>query len=277
MINVPVKIRYFLLLTIFSMSLFPVLCLAQAVRVVLFEKGLMIQTSKPVTYTRYARSEFPYDPVGYGLITGVLAQPRAGVSPAGTETSWEDVSTGADGYFKSERFNGGGLYLEYISPKEQVLVLHAAGHDKVYINGIPREGDHFDTDRVEIPTEIKKGKNSFYLTGGISNRIKAALFFPKKPVMLSTAFMTKPDLISEEDGFKWASVTLVNSTRLPLTGLTLLCAVNGGASLETPLVRVEKMTSRRVIFKIPELTDVKTDTAAVALSLSNTAAVAESF
>lgn len=231
-----------------------------------FNTGYAVKLGPEVKFPRYARTEFPQDRVIHDLLNGTLISPYDNPNSNDAALQWEAISTDENGHFNSEKFNYGGLYLEYESPSRQIMIFDGAGNDKAYINGIPREGDHFDFKITKFPVEIEKGKNTIYLTGGGNLRIKAALYPPASPVMLSTDQITLPDLIQEEDGYKWGGVMVINATDKAISGYEIESSIEG-KTLKTKVPTIEKLTSRLVPFQISELTGVTDSEVEVQLNL----------
>lgn len=110
---------------------------------IVFQEGWVTGFMPSVKYPRYARTEFPTDPVISRLLADKSIRPRE-MMEQGEDTliNWEAISADSSGSFKHELITKGGLYLEYHSPSEKLLIFDGVGHEKVYIHGVPREGDH---------------------------------------------------------------------------------------------------------------------------------------
>ncbi|MBD3629244.1 prolyl oligopeptidase family serine peptidase [Cyclobacterium sp.] len=217
---------------------------------IIFKTGWVTTYGVPVKYPRYARSEFPADPVVARLLAGESIPAADKQHPEG---SWEPITADENGRFKHEYLAAGGLYLEYESPSDQILIFDASGHGKAYINGAPREGDHFGFGITKHPVMIKKGLNTFYLTGGRNPEIKASLYTPESDLMLSADQLTLPDLVIEEKGFKWAGIKLTNATGKPARGYQIESIVNGSEKMISQVPDLEKLTSKLLPFRISEL------------------------
>ncbi|MFO7822931.1 MAG: hypothetical protein R6V72_03265 [Cyclobacterium sp.] len=121
---------------------------------IVFTEGWVRGFGAPVKYPRYARSEFPTDPVIPLLLANQSIQPANQNGDSGV--NWEVISADENGLFKHEHLTSGGLYLEYTSPAEKVVIFDASGHGKAHINGVPREGDHFGFGTTRHPVKLKK-------------------------------------------------------------------------------------------------------------------------
>jgi len=202
----------------------------------------------------YGRNNFITDPQAIAIINNNFISPyegkTAGTTPGGQVAAWKNISAGEKGYFRSQDLRGGALYIEYDSPEEKIMLLEASGHTMVFVNGQPREGDHYDFNFSVHPVLLKKGLNRFYFTNGRYPRIKASLTEKTSDIIIKRKDLTLPDLIIEEPGFKPGSVSLINAGSKPAEGLKIICSVND-QSLTSMLPVLEKMTSRRMNFKIP--------------------------
>src|SRR5262249_62401073 len=56
---------------------------------------------------------------------------------------------------------GGSAFFSVNSPSERVMILDAAGHTLVQVNGEPRVGDMYQTGYVRVPVLLHKGANEF--------------------------------------------------------------------------------------------------------------------
>ena len=212
-------------------------------------EGLIIQNG-----VIYSRNNFVNDPQSFDIINGQFTRPAAGMisgkTPEGEDAVWTEITTDENGYFSTEKLRYGALYIEYDSPEEKIVLLSASGNTMAFINDEPREGDHYDFNFSKHPVLLKKGLNQFYFTNGRYPRIKVSIEEPTSRILIKKKDLTLPDLIIEEPGFTWAGVTLINATESYITGLKINCTVKD-KQLITELPGIEKLTSRRMNFRIP--------------------------
>jgi len=241
------KIKYLFLLLLVPV-IYPACAQEKAVFIQLTE-GLVIQNG-----VSYGRNTFINDPQAERIINDMFKPPREGMisgkNPEGEDAVWTKISANEDGYFNSGLLRGGALYIEYDSPGEKIMLLNASGHTMVFVNGEPREGDHYDFNFSLHPILLKKGLNQFYFTNGRYPRIRASLEEPSSEIIIKKKDLTLPDLIIEEPGFKWAGVTLINVSEKYADGLNIRCTVQG-TQMTTGLPLIEKLASRRMNFRIP--------------------------
>jgi len=241
-----------------------------------FTEGLVIQNG-----VMYGRNIFVSDPQAVEIMNGSFETPRegmpAGRSPRGGEAAWTKIPVDDEGYFSSPMLRGGALYLEYYSDADRIMLLRASGHTMVFVNDEPREGDHYDFNYSLHPVKIKKGINSFYFTNGRYPRIRASLEEVSTGVMIKKKDLTLPDLVREEPGFTWGGVTIVNASEKVSDKLDIKCTVKDKEA-SSPLPAIERLTARRVNFKIPVPEGLEGDECEVLIGLySKKGALLDSF
>ncbi len=172
---------------------------------------------------------------------------------AGAEDTlvWEELKVDSTLFFRDRALRRGYLYTSFISPREGITLLETTGSTRVFINGLPHEGDHYDFGYTLIPVELRKGLNEFIFTPGRFGRVRAKLVAPSKPVLFTKRDMTLPDIIIGETDAKWAAVRIVNTTPKVLTGLSLECVLTGGESVRLETDDVMALSVRKVKFKVP--------------------------
>jgi hypothetical protein len=107
---------------------------------------------KPVG--RAGRTPAHTDAIEAALIGGRWARPtnsEAVALPAGASVNWTNLALGTNGWFEHEELQGGYAYLSMVAEQEKVLLLEAAGHAMVYVNGEPRAGDTYSYGYVRLP------------------------------------------------------------------------------------------------------------------------------
>ena len=108
---------------------------------------------------------------------------------------WNAVKAGDDGSLDTQKIRGGYAFATFDSPTERIMLLEAAGHAMVYVNGEPHTGDPYSVDWLRLPVLIKKGKNTllFHLS---ADKLKARLAAaPEKPVFIDAKDHTLPTLV----------------------------------------------------------------------------------
>lgn len=174
---------------------------------------------------------------------------EGGVSRRGEAMKWESVSVGEKNEFSDRRLRSGYLYLEYDSDGEEAVLLDASGATKVFVNGMPHEGDHYDYGWSLVPVQLKRGKNTFLMTGGRFPRMRARLLTPNVPVQLIPRDKTLPDILIEEEADLLGAVRILNAGDAWFEG-NIVCELEG-AVRETPSASVSPFMSRKIPFQIP--------------------------
>ncbi len=163
-----------------------------------FKNGLSLK----IQDFSFNSSSFPEEPV----FNKFLMNPSLEVSEneifdidyLGNELKWKAISTDETNTFNSDDLKSSYVYLTYKSSTEKTVLFEASGHTMLIINGLPREGDHYDFGWNLIPLKLKKGTNVFVLKVGRFPRIRARLIEPQNPIQFTTRDVTMPDILVEE-------------------------------------------------------------------------------
>jgi dienelactone hydrolase len=146
-----------------------------------------------------ARRPINTDAVVAGLVDGSLdpAATKAGDTLIEDRT-WREIHAADDGAFNE--VNPGSYILVHIaSPDDRVMMLDAAGHSVVYVNGEPRMGDPYGLGYVVLPVHLHAGANTL-LFGGVRGGLHAALHPVSADIIISDQDLTLPDLLVSGDG-----------------------------------------------------------------------------
>ena len=110
-----------------------------------------------------ARSLVHTDAIEAELVAGTWAPPRSGAElelPDGTMRRFTTVRANTDGVFEGDvASNGSWLSFRVPSPSAQTVLLHAVGHDFVYVNGTLRPGDPYGYGWWRLPIALRAGDN----------------------------------------------------------------------------------------------------------------------
>jgi len=179
---------------------------------------------------RSGRIPFPLDPIQAQVAAGAWRAPREGDKVAkagGGEAAWQKASANEKGEFSGPALRGGYLFATVDSPTERVMVLEAAGHGMVYVNGEPRAGDPYANGIVRVPVKLRQGTSELLFAGGRGN-LRARLVAPTGDAEFNPLDVTAPDLsrLQHERG-DWVEVLAIpvlNCTDRPLSGLSVRTA-----------------------------------------------------
>lgn len=198
------------------------------------------------------------DIIAWQVATGRFIRPEAGqhLSDQYINTpdilQWEALEANENNVFTGNLMRA-WVYAEIESPEEITVFLDASGHTRLFINGMPHEGDHYDYAWTLIPFTLKKGLNQFLFSHGRFGRVSARLILPHQEVQFSKRDMTLPALIRGEHNSKWGAIRVVNASKETLKGYTITCRLASGESETIPMDQIIAMTTRKVKFKIPAL------------------------
>ncbi len=208
------------------------------------------------------------DIIAWQLSHGTFKTPAHGEklqgmnSPEDSLYVWESVRANDEALFQGGNLRRGYLYSSVVSPREEVVLLDAKGHTRVYINGLPYEGDHYDFGYTLIPFKLKRGLNEFIYTPGRFGRVSSKLVAPEKPVMLTRRDMTLPSLINGEPGEKWAAIRVINATEKDVRGMTIRCVLESGEEAVFLADHVLALSVRKLKFLVPS-TQIKQESGKV--------------
>ncbi len=193
------------------------------------------------------------DRLAWQLASNKFVTPEAG-QPAYAgipELVWSSIETNEEDRFQNRLLRGSYVYTSIESPREEIVLLDARGHTRVYINGLPYEGDHYDFGYTLIPFKLKKGLNEFIYTPGRFGRVTSKLVAPSRPVQLTRRDMTLPSLIAGETQDKWAAIRVVNASERDLRDLVITCILESGEKAASNAGSVMEMSERKLGFLVP--------------------------
>lgn len=138
------------------------------------------------------------------------------------QCKWEFIKADNSGWFKNDSLRNSYVYLEYKSPKRQIVLLEAMGHEMAYVNGISYSGNPYRTkdtyesweprfDYSLIPIVLEKGKNEFLFE---CNRgvLKVKLHFNAPELIFDQFDFTLPDILINQQMIANAAVPVINAT-----------------------------------------------------------------
>lgn len=177
-----------------------------------------------------------------------------GVAPL-PQWRWAKIKVDSTGVFKHPFMRSAYLYMMYEAAQEQIVMLETTGGTRVYFNGLPHEGDHYDFGYTLIPVKLKKGLNEIIHTPGRFGQVAAKLVKPDKPVMFTKRDMTIPDIIMGEEGTKWAAIRVINATEKAVKGITIRTTLATGQRAEYKTDDIMPLTTRKLKYQIPAAAD----------------------
>ena len=209
---------------------------------------------------QYGRLPLQRDAIEAELVTGTWKEPTPGATlktADGKLSMWNAVKAKDDGTLDTQKIRGGYAFVTFDSPAERIMLLEAAGHAMVYVNGEPHTGDPYSVGWLRLPVFIHKGKNTLLFHLG-ADMFKARLAAPpEKPVFIDTKDHTLPTLITEETnpGWVWAAVPVTNATRDWIHNAKIECGLNGGEARPTPIAPLAPLSVRKIGFQVPTAGD----------------------
>lgn len=139
------------------------------------------------------------------------------------------------------------LYLTYQSDKVQSALLNIRGNSAVLINGELHTGDPYRMGWLNIPFQLKKGLNEFYVRG---SAIAAQLSFIKNQLIIGTEDLTQPDIVQGKNNqHLLLGIVIINNSNKDVHNLKIQSNTgNQKASVISPVIRAH--STRKVIVPI---------------------------
>ena len=152
--------------------------------------------------------------------------------PDGTQQTWQKYTPGQESSGGREGARSGYLYYAVVSPSEQVMILHASGHNVAYVNGEIRAGDVYGNGYMRLPVLLRPGTNGFLFQSG-RGAIHAKLVAPTGALIIDQFDNTLPDIIRGEKEALWGAVMVLNATTHPVTASLRATGNRAAAQLTT--------------------------------------------
>ena len=232
-------------LVLLLVSAVPVLAQEQKAGEIPLKTGLAVSS-----VGRYGRTALHTDAIESRIVAGTWTPPKAGEKvtlPDGAARTWEAVIAGPDGAFRGPAFRGGYASFLIESATEKPMILEAAGHNLVYVNGVPRTGDPYETGKTRLPVLLKQGTNELLFLSGRGS-LRAKLVPPKALVAIDLSDPTLPDILLGEKQPVLAATVLINASPYTAMNLALETAVGKEKPLVTRLPPIPPYATRKVPF-----------------------------
>jgi len=213
---------------------------------------------------QYGRAPVHTDPLEADIIAGRWNVPQPGdpvIALDGSVRRWQEATPAADGWLQHEALQGGYACMLIEADAERVMLLDAAGHGLVYVNGVPRAGDPYGAGWVLLPVRLKAGTNAFLFHVG-RGRVRARLLEPKADAQFNTGDATLPDLlagrsVAHDPEPVWAALPVINTTDAPTADLLIEAAHSDQQPLRTALPPIPPLSTRKVGFRVRPALDAQ--------------------
>lgn len=217
---------------------------------IVLREGLAIQS-----VGRSGRTPIVTDAIAARIARGTFETPKEGDAipvPGGEARTWAPIKAGEDGAFTGPALRGGYVHLTHRAEREEVVILHAVGHNMVVANGEPRAGDPYGFGYVQLPVKLKRGVNEFLFSVG-RGRLTARLIPVQQPLVLGLQDPTFPDYLVGERHKELGALMLTNATGSMQTNLAIRVDAGQGRTALTSLPPIAPLTARKVGFDLPVL------------------------
>lgn len=163
---------------------------------------------------RAGRSALHTDSLEAHIVSGTWRAPAAGETvqtPDGASRTWEPADADTNGVLGKAAMRVAYCYWPVVSAVQRVMLLNAAGHNLVYVNGDLRTGDPYSAGYVQLPVLLKPWTNDFLFQCS-RGQLRARLEQPSGPLVIASGDPTLPDLVAGEREPVWGAVVLLNAT-----------------------------------------------------------------
>ena len=208
----------------------------------------LLQGNRNVAYWQIATDKFKSPTNNQSVEDGFANQDNS------LPLKWEELEADSSGVF-SGKLRNSVLYTSFESPENTIALLDASGHTRIFINGEPHEGDHYEFGYTLIPFKMKKGLNEFVYTYGRFARYKSQIIIPTKKVFFTARDMTIPSILKDENNARWAAIRLINASVQSLKGYSIECHLPDGEMSVSKVGPIIPLTTRKVKFSIPAFKD----------------------
>jgi hypothetical protein len=201
--------------------------------------------------SRAGRSATHTDAVEAQLVAGSWKTPHEGDTvtlPGGASRRWVTVTANKDGAVAGPEDRGGYLCWTVNAPSAGIWILSAVGDGMAYVNGVPRAGDTYGTDKTHLPVDLHAGENTILFTIGGGGSVHAVLDPPHSDLMLDPSDPTLPDWRPGDHGRMKGAVIVINATGSWQPGATIEASCGSDQQTSTRLAPLAPLTTRKVAF-----------------------------
>lgn len=234
--------------TLFSLFIAPVgWSQDQATDPISMQKALVIE---PVG--RAARSAIHTDAIERLIVEGKWTPPTEGevvVKPDGSKATWKTQEVDKAGWLIHTGYVSWTVHLDH----DAIMMLDAAGHSLVYINGEMRTGDPYQYGNLSLPVSLHTGDNEllFYVS---RDRLHASLTRPKADVFFDLRDTTLPDLLRGAEAMQTSpvqgGVVIVNAANEEWSGLAVV-KTDVNPSSRISVGPIPPLSIRKVVVDFP--------------------------
>jgi len=206
---------------------------------------------------RYGRTAIHTDAIEAAVVAGTWVPPKAGdeVRVGEKVRTWREAKPGEDGWLEDEALQGGYAAWTMQCDQAQTLVLDAAGHSLVYVDGAPRAGDPYAAGWVRVPVRLKEGENTLLFAAG-RGRLRAKLEAVRAEGQFNPSDPTTPDLLTGDPGPYLLALPVLNTTDATRTDFIIEATCAGGAPLRTQVPVLAPLSVRKAGFLLNGPIDV---------------------
>ena len=184
---------------LFLALLLPVLTVAESLA---SAQPLMVTEVLVREAPRHGPAVLAANPVELALARGAWTPPTAD-QPDPDGVVWQPLAADSTGWIEGDALRHGYAYARLDAPADGVYLLAGMGYQRVYVNGVLREGNvygHTDDwqpwqprfDFAVIPAPLRDGPNDLLFVGNRYGRLRARLEPASSPLLLNACSWVAP-------------------------------------------------------------------------------------
>jgi dienelactone hydrolase len=200
---------------------------------------------------RSQREPLHSDAVEARLVAGNFAWPQAGdllTLPDGKRLQWTAGRVDEKGWLTRDSLRGGYVAWTVQSDERRVVLLEAAGHTAVNVNGEWRTGDHYGLGFLSLPVKLRKGENHFLFRVGRAGRVRASLLPPASAQLVDERDTTLPHLVEGASTRELGAVIVQNAAATGTDGLLIEASLDGGRPTRSRVPFLPALSAVKVPF-----------------------------
>src|SRR5438477_4196679 len=197
------------------------------------------------------RNAMHTDAIEAQIVAGTWHAPKAGDAvtlPDGSHREWKSATAGEDGWLRDSALQGGYAFFTLESERDQIVLLHAQGHNCVYVNGEIRAGDPYSLGFVQLPVQLHQGTNEllFHCSRG---QLWARLTPPAAPLMFNPGDVTLPNLADGRMWDEFGAIVVINASAESVSDAILESNIEGPEWTATGMPSIPPLGVRKAVFR----------------------------
>ncbi|MBL8990835.1 MAG: prolyl oligopeptidase family serine peptidase, partial [Phycisphaerae bacterium] len=167
----------------------------------------------------------------------------------GTVRTWKEARAAGQGVFAPAEMRRGYLLVRIESERARTMLLEAAGHTMVYVDGSPRVGDPYGNGTVRLPVALRQGVSTLLFAPAGRGNVTARLVpLPEfgGPAYFLPGADTLPDVLGVGGGTVQLATLMMNTSDRPIAVVVESTGPGQDAPVRGEAVTIPPMSVRKV-------------------------------